>query len=73
MRVECEVEDVMIHNPDTGEDQPGVCVTCTECEHCEESFGRTARSVRRCLALLRENCPEGMSNFYVPDQVYPEI
>lgn len=64
MKVECEVAEVMIEN-DQGREQEGVCVTCTRCEHATESFGTGDASVRRCLALLREECPEGESNFYV--------
>jgi hypothetical protein len=43
----------------------GVEVTCDRCGHCEESFGTDEASLRRCAALLRENCPQGESNFYV--------
>lgn len=66
MRVRCEVEDVGLEN-DEGREVPGVCATCSRCGHATESFGTEGPSVRRCLALLREECPEGESNFYVAE------
>jgi len=42
----------------------GVEVTCDRCGHSEFSFGEGPVSVRRCAALLRENCPRGERNFY---------
>lgn len=62
-KVECEVEDCDVEFK--GRMIPGVLVTCTACEHSEEAGGRTDKSVNRCLAQMRENCPEGESNFYV--------
>jgi hypothetical protein len=43
----------------------GVRATCTRCGHATESFGTSDRSVKRCLVLMREECPEGEENFYV--------
>lgn len=63
MRVHCEVEYVELENND-GREVPGVCVSCTKCGHETESFGEGEASVKRCLALMREECPEGDSNFY---------
>lgn len=37
---------------------------CLTCSHVTESFGTSERSVRRCLVLLREECPLGESNYY---------
>lgn len=45
----------------------GVEVTCDKCGHSEESFGTDEASLRRCAALLRENCPLREHNFYVPE------
>lgn len=66
MEIECEVEDATVEGCD------GVVVTCGECGHAEESRGTGGGSVRRCLALLRENCPEGAKAFYVPDEERPD-
>lgn len=65
-RVECEVTAAELEN-DNGLLIDGVCVTCSRCGHEAESFGTSGRSVRRCLVMLREECPEGESNFYVVD------
>lgn len=44
-----------------------VCVTCSRCGHQTESYGTSSASIRRCLALMREECPEDESNFYVDE------
>jgi hypothetical protein len=64
--VEAVVEEVMLTN-DENRDVPGVRVTCTECDHCAEAFGTGPRSVRKALLTLREECPEGRSNWYYAD------
>jgi hypothetical protein len=38
---------------------------CLRCDHATESFGHGESSVRRCLALLRDECPNNEENFYV--------
>jgi hypothetical protein len=43
---------------------PSVAVTCGRCGHVTESFGESDLSIRRCLVLLREECPNGENNFY---------
>lgn len=63
-RVECSVEEVETEN-DNGRTQPAVCVTCKDCGHAETSLGTSDRSIKRCLALLRENCPNKESNYYL--------
>ena len=63
-RVVCTVDSVELENDD-GYPVDGVCATCTKCGHETESFGTDAPSVRRCFALMREECPRGESNFYV--------
>jgi hypothetical protein len=66
MRVDCEVSYVTLTN-DNGIDVDGVEVVCSRCGHKTQSFGTGERSVKRCLALMREECPEGECNFYVGD------
>jgi hypothetical protein len=41
-----------------------VCGTCRRCGHETESYGTSDASVRRCVALLREECPNGEHNYY---------
>jgi hypothetical protein len=45
-----------------------VIVTCNRCEHEEESFGQGPASVKRCMALMKENCPRDEDNFYVDEE-----
>lgn len=45
----------------------GVIAACTECDYETQSKGETDRSVKRCLALMREQCPKNQENFYVAD------
>jgi hypothetical protein len=65
-QVRCEVEEVELEN-DCGKMVEGVRVTCGRCGHTTESFGTGPASTRRCLALLREECPEGERNFYITE------
>jgi hypothetical protein len=46
---------------------PGVRATCSECNHQTESFGTGGDSRRRCLALLRDECPMGETNWYADE------
>lgn len=65
-KVECDVEYETLEN-DEGRMIDGVVVSCSLCGHTVESFGRSGRSIRRCLALLSEECPEGVSNYYTAE------
>lgn len=66
MRVSCEVDYVDLDGDYT--EIPSVRVTCSRCGHEVESYGQHERSVRRCLVLLRQQCPRGEKNFYVTDE-----
>ncbi len=63
MNVKCDIAEVDLQN-DEGHDVAGVVATCSRCDHQTESFGTSERSVRRCLVLMREECPEGENNYY---------
>jgi len=65
--IDCEVDYVDLIGKH-GRPVPGVKVTCPECGHSTESFGTKAASVRRCLVMLREECPEGENNYYVAEE-----
>jgi hypothetical protein len=65
-RVRCTVREVTVENDD-GHEVDGVEVTCSRCDHATQSYGTGENSVRRCLVLLREECPEGEENFYVSE------
>lgn len=64
MTIECEVRAVTLTN-DRGRPVDGVEATCSQCDHCESAYGESDRSIRRALAMLRENCPRGEENYYV--------
>ena len=64
MKIHCSIDETTLTN-DNGFDVEGVTATCSRCDHSTESFGTGYASIRRCLVLLREECPEGEINFYV--------
>jgi hypothetical protein len=64
MRVVCDVSEVVLTN-DSGWDVDSVEATCRRCWHTTESYGTDEPSIRRCLALMREQCPKRQWNFYV--------
>ena len=66
MKVSCSVDDTELEN-DRGFYVDSVEATCSRCQHTTASFGTGPASVRRCLVLMREECPEGEANFYVAD------
>lgn len=63
MRIRCAIDEVSLENED-GRDVEGVTATCSRCGHATESYGTSDASVRRCLVLLREECPRGESHYY---------
>jgi len=70
-QVTCEVEQVDLTN-ENGKPVPGLRVTCTKCGEQTESFGQRGRSLRRCLALMKEECPRGEENYYKTEEVVDE-
>jgi ferredoxin len=65
-RIECEVYEVEVED-ENGRDAPGLCVECGACQHQVEVFGQGEPSLKRALATLRKECPEGERNFYVSE------
>lgn len=70
-KVLCEIEEVELAG-DHSDEVPGLCATCARCGHAVEVYGRSDRSERRALVMLREECPEGEANFYVNAESDPE-
>jgi hypothetical protein len=62
--IKCEVELCELEN-DRGRNVPGVEVTCPKCGHTTRSFGTGEKSIKRCLVLMREECPLEEKNWYV--------
>ena len=65
-RISCSMLETTLENED-GREQDGILATCRECGHETESFGTGDRSRRRCLVLMREECPNGEENYYVDE------
>jgi hypothetical protein len=63
VKIKCEISEEVRDN-DEGHEQECVVATCSRCDHQEESWGTSESSIRRCLVLLRENCPRDERNFY---------
>lgn len=68
MKVECDITKTLIMN-EHGREVPGVVVSCTRCSYSTESFGQGDGSVRRCMMLLKEQCPNGERNYYTEGTV----
>ena len=66
--IPCDVEKVDINN-EKDQPVPSICLTCTKCGHQTESYGQRGRSLRRCLAMMKEECPRDEKNFYTTDTV----
>lgn len=66
-KVVCDVDYGRTEN-ENGVEVDCVTCTCTECGHETMSYGSGSASVRRCLALMKEECPEGRSNYYVTEE-----
>lgn len=64
MRVYCDVIETELEN-DNGYEIEATQAECRRCGHITESFGTSHASTRRCLALMREECPNNERNFYV--------
>ena len=67
MKVGCDVEHTDMEN-DHGREIPAVVVTCSRCGHQTCSYGQTDASVRRCFALMHEECPEKENNYYTEEK-----
>lgn len=66
MRVKATVTEVELIS-ERGYPVNGVQAECSRCEHETESYGTSEASIKRCLALLREECPRNEKNYYGED------
>jgi hypothetical protein len=64
MKVSCQIAEINLDNSE-GIDVPSVMAICSKCGHEIESFGIDEPSVRRCLVLMREECPRNENNYYI--------
>jgi hypothetical protein len=63
MRITVEIEEIELDS-DYGGTIPGLRVICGRCGHEAEVYGTDEPSIRRGCVMLREECPNGESNFY---------
>lgn len=63
-RVKCSVEYISDFNGE-GFEVECVVATCSRCGYETRSWGAGESSVKRCLALMNEECPNEENNFYV--------
>ena len=63
-KVEVEITLTDVEN-DQGRMIPGVSARCTKCDLTVEVYGQADNSKRRACMLLKEDCPEDETNFYV--------
>jgi len=63
LKIECRLELVELEN-DNGREVDGIVVTCSRCGQKTQSYGQGPNSVKRCLALMREKCPDKLDAFY---------
>ena len=66
MRVVCEINYEQDTN-DFGREADCVRAICSRCGHETTSWGDSDSSVKRCLVVMREECPNNEKNFYVSD------
>lgn len=66
-RIKCEIIEDSDYNEE-GYEVDCIRATCSKCGHETMSFGTSDASIRRCLVLMREECPMDESNFYTEDE-----
>jgi hypothetical protein len=62
MKVQCYIDEIELEG-----DHGAVLstkATCSKCDHTTESYGTGGASIRRCLAIMREECPHNEENYY---------
>lgn len=63
MKVDCYIEQM----DGFEEEPPETRAECNRCRHETESYGTEDVSIRRCLVLMREECPLRENNYYIQD------
>ena len=63
MIVQCSIESETKEN-DEGIEVATTLAHCSKSGHETSSFGNSEKSIKRCLVLVREECPRREWNFY---------
>lgn len=66
-RVHCDLDEMELEG-ETGRLIPSTKVTCSKCDHSAEVYGTSSASIRRGLAMLKEECPLDENNWYYTDE-----
>lgn len=68
MLIDCTITTGTQPN-DSGKEIESTFAKCSKCGHETSSFGTSDGSLKRCLVLMRSECPRGQRNFYRVDDV----
>jgi hypothetical protein len=63
MRVRVEIDEEQLEG-DYGNWIDGLCLRCTRCGHEVSVFGTASESAKAGAIMLRDECPNGETNFY---------
>lgn len=63
-RIKCQINETTLEGEYSNEVE-SVEATCSKCGHQTESYGTEEGSIKRCLVLMKEECPRGENNYYV--------
>jgi hypothetical protein len=63
-RIKCDITETTLEG-DYGNGVESITATCSKCGHYTESYGTEEGSIKRCLALMNEECPKRENNYYV--------
>ena len=64
-KVEADVYIDGVFDEKRGVEVAGTHAECMKCGHVTKSFGVKEGSAKRCLVLLKQECPKGENNYYV--------
>lgn len=67
-RVYLEIEEIELED-ERGRMVPSVRARCPECGATTESFGEGKASLRRCMALMRDECSCGGNLFFTCEEL----
>jgi hypothetical protein len=67
MKIYANIHEVTLTN-DSGFEVEGVKATCSLCNYSTESYGSSYASRKRCLVLLRLQCPRRETHFYIANE-----
>ncbi|MFM9962884.1 MAG: hypothetical protein ACKV2Q_16865 [Planctomycetaceae bacterium] len=67
MIITCELGTTTTEN-ENGKEVESTLARCSRCGHETTSFGTSNGSIKRCLWLMRQECPRREQNFYFDEE-----